>query len=54
MITAEQFEATTGHPPKDDDLERCNCDKAGQPGHWYCGWDTDNNLPRFISGVRVK
>jgi hypothetical protein len=48
-ITAEQFEAATGHAPKDDDLERCNCDKAGQIAHTQCGWDHARNLPEFIA-----
>lgn len=48
LITAEQFQAATGHQPKDDDLERCNCPKAGQIGHQHCGWDADRGLPRFI------
>jgi hypothetical protein len=21
----------------DDDLERCNCKRAGEAGHWSCG-----------------
>lgn len=48
-ITAEQYEAATGHPPEHDDLERSNCDKAGQVGHFACGWDHDRNLPEFIA-----
>lgn len=28
-ITAEQFAEATGRQPENDDLERCNCDKAG-------------------------
>jgi hypothetical protein len=38
MITAEIFEQKTGRKPTDDDLERANCGKAGQIGHWACGW----------------
>jgi hypothetical protein len=48
-ITAEQFEAATGYAPQDDDLERCNCDKAGEPMHIHCGWDRERNLPEFIA-----
>lgn len=48
MISAEQFEAAVGHAPEQDDLERCNCPKQGQPGHWQCGWDNTRNMPRFM------
>jgi hypothetical protein len=49
MITAEQFEQATGYAPQGDDLERCNCRKAGQFGHLTCGWNSKTNLPIFIS-----
>ncbi len=39
MITAEQFKEATGHEPFNDDLERCNCEKAGQLLHMSCGWN---------------
>lgn len=48
-ITAEQFEAAVGHAPDQDDLERCNCPKAGEIGHIHCGWDHKRNLPEFIA-----
>ena len=48
MITAEQFRAAVGFDPQDDDLERCNCDQVGKPGHMFCGWDKSRNMPRFI------
>jgi hypothetical protein len=55
MITAEQYEAAVGHPPEQDDLERANCDKAGQIGHFTCGWDHERNLPEFIAAAhRLK
>lgn len=50
MITKEQFTAATGREPQHDDLERCNCEHAGEIGHWFCGWDDKTNLPRFASG----
>ena len=54
-ITAEQFEAATGYAPEHDDLERSNCDKAGQMFHTQCGWDHARNLPEFIaSAYRFK
>lgn len=52
IITAEEFEKATGHAPVQDDLERCNCDKVGQMGHWQCGWDEERNLPVFVTGYR--
>jgi len=51
MITAEQFEAAVGQPPKDDDLERCNCPKAGQHRHMNCGWNHEKRLPVFMAGA---
>jgi hypothetical protein len=48
-ITAEKFAEATGHEPEGDDLERCNCKQAGEIGHWTCGWDTDANLPVFLT-----
>jgi hypothetical protein len=50
-ITAKYFEERVGRPPKDDDLERCNCRKAGQLGHHFCGWDMLAELPRFMAGT---
>jgi hypothetical protein len=50
MITAEQYEQATGDKPENDDLERCNCERAGQPGHYFCGWNTKENLPVFMVG----
>jgi hypothetical protein len=49
IITAEQFRHATGRDPVGDDLERVNCSKAGDLGHWFCGWDDMANLPRFLS-----
>jgi hypothetical protein len=54
MITAEQFKAATGHEPKDDDLERSNCHRAGTMGHFHCGWDHSRNLPEFIAAAVRK
>jgi hypothetical protein len=46
-ITAAMFKKATGCKPEQDDLERCNCDKAGTLLHQYCGWDEETNLPKF-------
>ena len=50
MITPEQFEYYVGRAPMDDDMERCNCSKAGQTGHDQCGWNLKHNLPVFMAG----
>ncbi len=36
-------------PPHDpnDDFERIACNKAGQVGHWACGWCAEHNRPSF-------
>ena len=49
-ITAEHFREATGREPVDDDLERCNCPKAGQVMHWSCGWNKKLNRPVFEAG----
>lgn len=48
-ITAEWFKTATGADPIQDDLERSNCPKAGESGHYYCGWNHRVNLPRFMN-----
>lgn len=50
-ISAADFKRATGFNPMNDDLERCNCDKAGTPGHSMCGWDYARNMPRFLPGA---
>jgi hypothetical protein len=46
-ITAKYFKEATGMKPEQDDLERCNCPKAGEITHSMCGWDWRLNLPKF-------
>jgi len=48
-ITAKQFEEAVGRPPENDDLERCNCVKAGTLEHMCCGWDEISDLPWFMA-----
>ena len=50
MITKEYFTDCVGREPELDDLERCNCDKVGEPGHETCGWCENCDLPLFICG----
>ena len=54
-ITAEYFSKHVGTPPVDDDLERCNCDKAGEIEHLCCGWCDTHELPIFCCGcIKLK
>lgn len=48
--TAQQFEEMTGKMPVQDDLERLNCDRAGELGHFHCGHCPEHNKPRFWCG----
>lgn len=50
MITEQQYKKATGYFPEQDDLERCSCKEAGQPGHFFCGWCGLHDLPRFWCG----
>lgn len=45
MITDVHFKMGTGKWPIQDDLERCNCPKAGQIGHQFCGWSHVYDMP---------
>lgn len=46
-ITAKKFKAATGYRPTQDDLQRCNCKKVFQIGHYTCGW-CSHNKPVFM------
>jgi len=46
-ITEDYFLEKVGRAPKNDDLERCNCELAGEAGHFMCGWCNLCDLPRF-------
>lgn len=50
MITAAAFTQSVGNVPEQDDLERVNCDAAGTPGHYACGWCLECDKPRFVCG----
>lgn len=54
MITAEKFKRCVGVEPESDDLERCNCPKVGEIGHWTCGWDRERDMPNFVPGDRMR
>lgn len=49
-ITRDKFLSCVGTEPIQDDLERCNCDQAGNSGHHQCGWDHKRDMPNFIPG----
>lgn len=51
IITAEKFKESTGFNPIQDNLERCNCEYAGEAGHWQCGWNIALNMPVFMVGT---
>lgn len=53
-ITKKFFELTTGRSPEHDDLERVNCDKVGEIGHYSCGWCTQCHRPVFECGHEHK
>jgi hypothetical protein len=46
-MTEQEYFAKTGYKPVNDDLDRVNCDDAGLPGHWNCGWCDIHRCPRF-------
>jgi hypothetical protein len=45
-IDEVKFKEMTGREPENDDLDRCNCPKAGTKGHSACGI-CKHNLPVF-------
>ena len=45
-----QFKAKTGCEPVYDALARVNCPRAGEGGHWQCGWCEKHDKPRFQCG----
>jgi hypothetical protein len=47
-ISEDQYIAMTGRMPTGDNLERANCDQAGQIDHVYCGICPVHEKPRFI------
>ena len=49
-ITREIFLKHVGTEPIQDDLERCNCLKAGEHMHLDCGWNKQKNKPVFMVG----
>lgn len=52
-MTREEFISATGQEPQHDDLDRVNCQLAGQIGHKQCGMCLIHNKPRFYCGCQV-
>lgn len=46
--TAEDWAGKIGVEIEDDELERVNCQQAGEFGHWYCG------ICKFCSGPACR
>lgn len=49
-ITVKEFRRKVGYKPTNDDMDRCNCPKTGQPGHMACGWCAEHDKPRYVCG----
>lgn len=50
MKTENDFVQATDRLPEHDELARVNCEDAGKPGHYFCGWCDRCNKPRFFCG----
>lgn len=48
-MKADEFKARFGEPVNDD-LERVNCEQAGEIGHQQCGMCSVHDKPRFMCG----
>ena len=46
-MNTDEFWRLFGRAPELDDLDRANCDRAGQPGHRLCGICT-HGYPVFL------
>lgn len=53
LITEEQYKERFGAVPTNDDLERVNCNMAGNMGHSSCGYCLVHRKPRFVCGCTV-
>lgn len=53
-ITREHFINATGVEPEQDDLERSNCECAGEMFHTMCGWNTKHDCPNFMVPISPK
>lgn len=53
-MTAERYEKLFRTSPGQDDLDRVNCTRVGEVGHWLCGVCPKHVLPRFVCGCLVR
>ena len=53
-MTKYEYFTATGYVPEQDDLERVNCLKAGQIGHFGCGWCNRCDVPMFFCGCYAR
>jgi len=44
-LSKENYKKATGLNSVNDDLERANCPRAGELGHYSCGWSHAWDLP---------
>lgn len=47
-MNAQEFLEVVGYEPEQDDLERANCEKAGEVGHTSCGICPVCGKPNFV------
>lgn len=47
VVDEVRYEVLTGYAPENDDLERANCQEAGQTGHLACGLCTTCGQPAW-------
>ncbi len=52
-MTPDEFKARFGFEPRQDDVERAECPKAGTIGHAFCGVCPTHNSPRFFCGCTL-
>ena len=48
--TQKQLDELRNMPGMPDDLERVNCEKAGEFGHRWCGTCPEHKIPRLSCG----
>ena len=52
-MNTQTYLELTGQLPMNDDLDRVNCEHAGEVGHIFCGWCPIHNCPRFTCMCRI-
>lgn len=53
-MDAKTFEQKIGRAPEQDELDRVNCKRAGDTGHWLCGWCDEHDKPHFQCGCTAR